>query len=261
MLQLLERATLSWIFKRRKISRMKTGLQWMQNTNFFRAFTASTSVLAIYLQQFWDTFMFKAKTGTYHFQLDEDWFTLDANLLREALDITPIDQAHQFVSPLLGDAIINFMNELGYPREIHFVSRMVVNNLYQPGRAILSMINQCLTGKTYGFDRPRYIVLQMLWGRNHKIHQRSGSPLNLAEDDLSLVNPKFVTKGEIDEVFGMQIPNKLIRNAPYYNAYMEMVAKHNQKMLGKKCSKVFPLLDADQKQEIRRFKEFLKRES
>nr|GEY98025.1 histone deacetylase 14 [Tanacetum cinerariifolium] len=203
MLHLLERATLSWIFKRRKSSRMKTGLQWMQNTNFFRAFTALTSVPTIYLQQFWDTFMFKAKTGTYHFQLDEDWFTLDANLLREALDITPIDQAHQFVSPLLG--------------------------------------------------------------RNHKIHQRSGSPLNLAEDDLSLGNPKFVTKGEIDEVFGMQIPNELImdniRNAPYYNAYMEMVAKHNQKMLGKKCSKVFPLLDPDQKQEIRRFKEFLKRES
>nr|GEX18030.1 hypothetical protein [Tanacetum cinerariifolium] len=63
-------------------------------------------------------------------------------------------------------------------------------------------------------------------GRNHNIHQRSGSPLNLAEDDLSLGNLKFVPKGEIDEVFGMQIPKELItiniRNAPYYNAYLEM---------------------------------------
>ncbi|GKD12758.1 hypothetical protein Tco_1197165 [Tanacetum coccineum] len=41
---------------------------------------------------------------------------------------------------------------------------MAVNNLYQPWRAILSMINQCLTGKTSGFDRPKYPVLQMLWG-------------------------------------------------------------------------------------------------
>ncbi|GKE91085.1 hypothetical protein Tco_1572180, partial [Tanacetum coccineum] len=41
---------------------------------------------------------------------------------------------------------------------------MAMNNLYQPWRAILSMINQCLTGKTSGFDRPRYPVLQMLWG-------------------------------------------------------------------------------------------------
>ncbi|GJX71904.1 retrovirus-related pol polyprotein from transposon TNT 1-94 [Tanacetum coccineum] len=41
---------------------------------------------------------------------------------------------------------------------------MSVNALYQPWRAILSMINMCLTGKTAGFDRPRHPVLQMLWG-------------------------------------------------------------------------------------------------
>nr|GEV99436.1 hypothetical protein [Tanacetum cinerariifolium] len=60
----------------------------LQNTNFFRAFTASALVPAINLQQFWDTLMFKAKTGAYRFQLDEDWFRPEANLLREALDIT-----------------------------------------------------------------------------------------------------------------------------------------------------------------------------
>ncbi|GKE56649.1 hypothetical protein Tco_1495834, partial [Tanacetum coccineum] len=62
--------------------------------------------------------------------------------------ITPIDQAHQFVSPPSDDAIKNFMNELGYTEQLHFVLRMAVNNLYQPWRAILSMINQCLIGKT-----------------------------------------------------------------------------------------------------------------
>ncbi|GJS36784.1 hypothetical protein Tco_0535166 [Tanacetum coccineum] len=72
---------------------------------------------------------------------NENWFILDTNLLRESLEITPIDQAHQFVSPSLGDAIMDFVNELGYTEEIHFVSRMAVNNLYQPWRAILSMIS------------------------------------------------------------------------------------------------------------------------
>nr|GEU95239.1 hypothetical protein [Tanacetum cinerariifolium] len=85
-------------------------------------------------------------------------------ITREALEITPIDQAHQFVSPSSGDAIMDFVNELGYIEVIHFVSRMTVNNLYQPQREIFSMINQCLTGKTSGYDRPRYPVLQMLWG-------------------------------------------------------------------------------------------------
>nr|GEU57683.1 hypothetical protein [Tanacetum cinerariifolium] len=111
----------------------------LQNTNFFRAFTASAL-------------------------LDETRFVLDANLLRDALEITPIDQAYQFVSPPSGDAIMDFLKQLGYTEAIHFVSRMAVNNLYQPWRAILSIINQCLTGKTSGHDRPRYPVLQMLWG-------------------------------------------------------------------------------------------------
>nr|GEU29240.1 retrovirus-related Pol polyprotein from transposon TNT 1-94 [Tanacetum cinerariifolium] len=121
-------------------------------------------VLAIYIQQFWNNLTQEAKTEVYHFQLDEDWFILDANLLREALEITPIDQAHQFESPPSGNAIMNFVNELGYTEELHFVSRIEVNNLYQPWRAILSMINQCLTGKTSWYDRPGYPVIQMLWG-------------------------------------------------------------------------------------------------
>nr|GEX18143.1 monodehydroascorbate reductase [Tanacetum cinerariifolium] len=212
---------------------------------------------------------------------------------REALEITPIYQAHQFESPPLDNAIMDFVNELGYLEELHFVSRMVVNNLYQPWRVILSMINQCLTGKTSRYDRPRYPVLSMLWGiitrtnvdyaklmweefiqviqtlladktnlgiatkkdkkikphvipycwftkliicylgRKHNINQRAGSPLNIAEDDHCLGNLKFVPKGEEDEVFGMKIPKEMItdniRNAPYYNAYLAMVAKHDQK--------------------------------
>nr|GEW58462.1 Gag-Pol polyprotein [Tanacetum cinerariifolium] len=106
----------------------------------------------------------EAKTKVCSFQLDEDWFILDANFLREALEITPIDRAHQFESPPTGNAIMDFMNELGYPEELHFVLRMGVNNLYQPWKAILSMIDQCLTGKISGYDRPRYPVLHILWG-------------------------------------------------------------------------------------------------
>nr|GEU41620.1 hypothetical protein [Tanacetum cinerariifolium] len=87
------------------------------------------------------------------------------------------------------DAIMDFVNKLDYPREIHFVSRMVVNNLYQPWRAILSMINQCLISKTSGFDRPR-----------------SGS-------------------------------SNALGNAPYYNAYLEMVAKHDKKIASKEGGK------------------------
>ncbi|GKA66318.1 hypothetical protein Tco_0766126 [Tanacetum coccineum] len=51
----------------------------------------------------------------------------------------------------------------------------------------------------------------------------------MAEDDHRLRNLKFVPKGKEDEVFGMQIPKELItdniRNASYYNVYLEMSKK------------------------------------
>ncbi|GJX52485.1 hypothetical protein Tco_0280854 [Tanacetum coccineum] len=69
--------------------------------------------------------------------------------------------------------------------------------------------------------------------RTLKLNQ-SESLFHLAEEDHRLGNLKFVPKGEDDEVFRMEIPNELItnniRNTPYYNAYLEMVAKHDQKI-------------------------------
>ncbi|GJR67105.1 hypothetical protein Tco_0013170 [Tanacetum coccineum] len=233
--------------KEAKESIFQISVDILQNTNFFRAFTALASVPAIYIQQFWTTLIYEAKTGAYSFQLDKSRFVLDGNLLREALEITPIDQAHQFVSPPSGDAIIDFVNELGYTKEIHFVSRMALNNLTNVDYAELmweefvQAIQTFLTIKANlgsptkkdRKDKPHVIpycrftkLIICHLGRTHNIHQRSASPFHLAEEDLRLGNLKFIPKGEDDEVFGMPIPNELItnniRNAPYCNAYLEM---------------------------------------
>nr|GEW07323.1 hypothetical protein [Tanacetum cinerariifolium] len=42
------------------------------------------------------------------------------------LEITPVDSAHPFESPLAGEKVMDFVNELSYPEEIHFVSKMHV---------------------------------------------------------------------------------------------------------------------------------------
>ncbi|GJW43180.1 hypothetical protein Tco_0071979 [Tanacetum coccineum] len=214
----------------------------LQNTNFFSTFTAS------------------ADSGIYSFQLDELWFTLDVDLLHSALGITPKDSTHPFVAPPVGDLVIDFVNNLGYPEELQFVSKMYMNSLYQSWRTILSMINQCLTGKTSGSDRPRYPVLQLLWGvvsgtnidyaeiiweefvqaintfftdaTNLKVPTKKPkphSPLHILADDYSLDNLKFVPKGELDEVFRMAIPKDLItdviRNSEYYQKYLDMAVR------------------------------------
>ncbi|GJR46757.1 hypothetical protein Tco_1314860 [Tanacetum coccineum] len=212
--------------KRQKNPIFQIDVDILQNTNFFRAFTAFASVLAIYIQYLWNTLTYVEKTRTYRFQLDENWFTLDTNLLREALEIAPIDQAHPFVSPPSGDAIMDFVNELGYPEE-EFVQAMQTfltdkSNLGSPTKK----------GKK---DKPHVIpycrftkLIICYMGRIHNIYQRSASLFHLAEEDLKLGNLKFISKGEVDKVFGMLISNELIsnniNNASYYNAYLEMPA-------------------------------------
>ncbi|GKD83743.1 hypothetical protein Tco_1350582, partial [Tanacetum coccineum] len=132
-----------------------------------KAFTSSSMILAIYIQQFWDTMYFNSSTGLYSCQLDEQWFNLHKDILRDALNITPANDNNPFVAPPSSDAVIEYVNTLGYPSTLKNVSAMSVNALYQPWRAILSMINMYLTGKTDGFDRPRHPVLQILWGIIH----------------------------------------------------------------------------------------------
>nr|GEV19173.1 hypothetical protein [Tanacetum cinerariifolium] len=51
----------------------KIAADLLKNTNFFRAFTASSTIPSIYIQQFWDTILYDKKAGCYRFQLDEQW--------------------------------------------------------------------------------------------------------------------------------------------------------------------------------------------
>ncbi|GJZ51545.1 retrovirus-related pol polyprotein from transposon TNT 1-94, partial [Tanacetum coccineum] len=263
----------------------------LKNTNFFRAFTASSTIPAIYIQQVRDTMCFNSSTGLYSCQLDEQWFNLYKYLLRDALDITPTNDNNPFVALPSSDTIIEYVNTLGYPCTLRKVSAMSVNALYQPWRVILSMINMCLTGKTAGYDRPRHPVLQILCGiihrsnidygeriweefvqsiqtflidkknlaiasrgkkktayllipsvrftkliihhlkTKHNIHPRIGSPLHYSHDENVPNTLRFVGK-DGREIFGMPIPDALliddIKEAPYYDEYLEHVAKYQQ---------------------------------
>nr|GEW36595.1 retrovirus-related Pol polyprotein from transposon TNT 1-94 [Tanacetum cinerariifolium] len=215
----------------------KIAVDLLKNTNFFRAFTASSTIPSIYIQQFWDTVQYDKKAGNYRCQLDEQWFVLTKDTLREALQITPINNNQPFVAPPSSDALINFLNELGYPKLVRNLSNVVTNDMFQPWRALLTIINLCLTGKTSGFERPRALVLQILWGiRRHKFHPRPSSPLHLPNEEPVLGYLKFSAKGTKREVFGMPIPGSLItveiQQALYYRECLAKVAQHRRYLAG-----------------------------
>ncbi|GJR10046.1 hypothetical protein Tco_0792698 [Tanacetum coccineum] len=209
------------------------------------------------------------KTGVYRCQIDEQWFNLSADLLRKALAITPVIPAQPFELPPSGNTVIDFVNELGYPEPVEIVSNIRVNYVYQPWRAILTLINQCLTGTTsellweeftqgiqtffshkashkanlkdpkkkvtpllIPYGRFSKVIIYYLASKNN-IHRRPDSAVYHTGDDFILGNLKFVLKGETVEVFGMAIPDHLITEAiqqsSYYPKYLEMVAENTKK--------------------------------
>ncbi|GKB26818.1 retrovirus-related pol polyprotein from transposon TNT 1-94 [Tanacetum coccineum] len=101
------------------------------------------------------------------------------------------------------------------------------NDMFQPWRALTTVINLCLTGKTSGFERPRALVLQILWGIINQAH------IDYAERIL-------VLRGEPNGKSLFAIPNDLItddiRGEQYYNDYLEKVAKHQRYLAGEEVS-------------------------
>ncbi|GKB27340.1 retrovirus-related pol polyprotein from transposon TNT 1-94 [Tanacetum coccineum] len=65
------------------------------------------------------------KTGSYSCQLDEKWFDLTKDTLRDALQITLVDTNNAFSSPPTLDALIKFVNDLGYSKVVRTLSDAV----------------------------------------------------------------------------------------------------------------------------------------
>ncbi|GJZ02358.1 hypothetical protein Tco_0520319 [Tanacetum coccineum] len=215
----------------------KIAVDILKQTNFFRAFTASSTIPAIYIQQFWDTICYDRITGGYKCQLDKQWFNLTKDTLRDALRITPVNNNKAFSSPPTQDTLINFVNDMGYPKEVKHLSNV-----------------------TSGFEWPRAPVLQILWGiinRAHidyaermweeftqSIHTFTEDKKNLAQHTQGKKKATLIVIPSVREPkgksFGMPILNDLItddiRGADYYDAYLEKVAKHQRYLAGEEVS-------------------------
>nr|GEX56306.1 E-beta-farnesene synthase [Tanacetum cinerariifolium] len=141
----------------------------LKHTNFFRAFTASSTIPSIYIQQ-------------------------------EALQITPVNNNQAFIAPPSSDALINFVNLMGYPKLVRNLSNV----------------------------------------RRHKFHPRLDSSLHLPNEEPVLGYLKFSANGTKREVFKMPIPDSLItadiQKASYYREYLAKVAQHRRYLAGETVS-------------------------
>ncbi|GJT38492.1 retrovirus-related pol polyprotein from transposon TNT 1-94 [Tanacetum coccineum] len=152
------------------------------------------------ISQFWNTRTMDTKSGIYSFQLDELWFTLDADLLRSALGITPKDSTHH-LSPLL---------VLSY-------SVMETNSIHD---------QQCLTARLLVVTtQTDHLQLRKV---RHEQPQKALLLVTLGQMTISLANlnssPKNWMMYTNGYVLKDLIPN-VIRNSEYYQKYLEMAAR------------------------------------
>nr|GFB69521.1 hypothetical protein [Tanacetum cinerariifolium] len=188
----------------------KIAVDILKHTNFFRASTASLTIPSIYIQQFWDTVRYDKSARCYRCQLDKQWFDLTKDTLRDALQITPVNNNQAFTSPPSSNALINFVNELGYPK--------LERRLGLKGQGLrcyrffeASSIEPILiilrgSGKNSPNQSIHSLKTKGIW-HNHKFHPRLDSLLHLPNEEPVLGYLKFSAKGTKREVFGMHIPD------------------------------------------------------
>ncbi|GJS87620.1 monodehydroascorbate reductase [Tanacetum coccineum] len=166
----------------------------LQNTNFFRVFTASADVPSIY-----------------------------------ALGITPKDTAHPFVPPPAGDLVIDFVNNLGYLEELQFARPLVVTDL---DTQFFKCCGGVVTGTNV--DYAELIWEAFIHAINNFFSDMANLKVPTKKPKPPVIPYCRFTKliiyylGRVDEVFGMRIPKDLItdaiRNSEYYKKYLEMDA-------------------------------------
>ncbi|GKD35294.1 hypothetical protein Tco_1250803, partial [Tanacetum coccineum] len=161
----------------------KIYLAILKQYSFFNAFIATVDALEIYMQQFWHTVTYDLTAKTYFFTLDDEIFEVNADLLCNALRITPKVSDHPFTLPPPEEEIISFIIQLGYTGSL------------TKGRLQVLTDQELLCFKFY-----------KEWSQNNHISKRLQSYHHVIKIDASLGNQKFTTKGAKDLVFGMPIP-------------------------------------------------------
>nr|GEY36423.1 retrovirus-related Pol polyprotein from transposon TNT 1-94 [Tanacetum cinerariifolium] len=187
------------------------------------------------LDQFWETMRNDLTTGIYSCQLDEQWFNLYKDILRNALQITPINDNNPFVAPPSSDEVIKYVNTLGYPCQDILCFKFFRVSFIAPKLIILREFG---TKKTTPLLIPSIRFTKLIIHHlktKHNIHPRTGLPLHYSHEDNVLGNLMSIRK-DGREVLGMTIHDALLTNvikrAPYYGEYLSHVAEYQRYMDG-----------------------------
>ncbi|GJV28268.1 hypothetical protein Tco_1384716 [Tanacetum coccineum] len=130
-------------------------------TTCYPAFLITADVLEIYMHQVWFTIDRKDSTS-YRFKIDKKRYRIDMEVFREILLIYPRLPNQEFDALPSNEEIVSFIKELGHKGDIKSITEVVVDQIYQPWRTFVVIINKCLSGKITSLDKLRLSRAQIL---------------------------------------------------------------------------------------------------
>ncbi|GJR96231.1 hypothetical protein Tco_0268405 [Tanacetum coccineum] len=194
-------------------------------TPCYFAFLITADVPEVYMHQFRDS-VYKHDTF-YRFKMDKkNRFKLTIEIFRDIFKICPRVQGQDFDALPTNEEIVSFLRELGHSREINSLNDVIVDQMHQPWRTFVALINRSLFGKTTGLDKLRLSRAQILWGMYHQ------------------KNVEFVSAKEATQIYGAILPESLtspeIKETKAYKTYLGFATGATPPKIARKFKKASP---------------------
>ncbi|GKB66818.1 hypothetical protein Tco_0928230, partial [Tanacetum coccineum] len=198
-------------------------------TPCYHAFLITADVPEVYMHQFWNS-VYKCDTF-YRFKIDKKKrFKLTLEVFRDIFQIFPRVPGRDFDALPSKEDTVSFLRELGHTGEINSLNDVVVDQLHQPWRTFVALINHSLSGKTSGLEKLRLSRAQILWGM---FYQKNVDYVELLWEDFiyqieNRVYKKqekiFVSAKESTQIYGSILPECLtsptMKESKVYKTYL-----------------------------------------
>ncbi|GKD33079.1 hypothetical protein Tco_1248588 [Tanacetum coccineum] len=136
--------------------------KWVPTKERVKAFTISTEVPEIFMQQFWYTIKKVSGINSYEFLLANKKCLVDAEVFQKILDICPRVQGVDFAEVPDDETTLTFLIDLGYKGPMYKHYSIYVDHMHQSWRTLAVIINKCLSGKAASNDRLRKSRINIL---------------------------------------------------------------------------------------------------
>ncbi|GJY23605.1 hypothetical protein Tco_0397263 [Tanacetum coccineum] len=162
----------------------------IKNSTCFKAFTISTDVPKILMQQFWYTITKIKDSESYEFLLADKKCMIDVEVFRKILDICLL----------------------------HKYTNMFVDHMHQLWRTLAACTNKCISGKTASNDKLRKSRIDILWGM---FYRENVDYLSLIWEDIAYQidhrNEKKSRRenmpyAQFTKQYGLAIPATMLNN-------------------------------------------------